>query len=118
MYAVLLAFHDDDARLALRPQHRERLAHLAAEGRLLAAGPWPDDSGALLVFVVPNRDDLDAIMAVDPYYRTPGVTVAAVHEWNPVTRHLALDGLSSSRVPPCMILVTVGRGPATLGGCP
>lgn len=94
MYAVLLAFDDDDdARLVARPQHRERLAGLAAEGRLLAAGPWPDDSGALLVFVVPTRDDLDAIMADDPYYRTPGVRVAAVHEWTPVTPHLALDGL-------------------------
>ena len=50
MYAVQLAFSDDDTRLALRPQHRERLAHLAAEGRLLAAGPWSDESGALLVF--------------------------------------------------------------------
>lgn len=93
MYAVQLAFSDDAARLALRPQHRERLAHLAAEGRLLAAGPWADESGALLVFAVPTRDELDAIMAADPYYRSPGVTVAWVHEWNPVTRHLALDGL-------------------------
>jgi uncharacterized protein len=93
MYAVLLAFSDDDSRLALRPQHRERLAELAADGDLLAAGPWPDDSGALLVFAVPDREQLDAIMAVDPYYTAPGVTVTALHEWNPVTRHAAIDGL-------------------------
>ncbi len=93
MYAVQLAFSDDDARLALRPQHRERLAHLAADGRLLAAGPWSDESGALLVFVVDTRDELDAILTTDPYYAAPGVTVASVHEWNPVTRHLALDGV-------------------------
>jgi uncharacterized protein len=93
MYAVQLAFTDDDARLALRPQHRERLAHLAAEGQVLAAGPWSDESGALLVFVTDSREDLDALMALDPYYTAPGVTVASVHEWNPVTRHLALDGI-------------------------
>jgi uncharacterized protein YciI len=92
MYAVQLAF-SDDARLPLRPQHRERLAHLAADGTLLAAGPWSDDSGALLVFAVPTREDLDAILATDPYYRAPGVTVTSIHEWNPVTRHPALDGL-------------------------
>ena len=92
MYAVQLAF-SDDARLPLRPQHRERLAHLAAGGQLLAAGPWTDDSGALLVFAVPSRDALDAILADDPYYSAPGVTVTSVHEWNPVTRHLAIDGL-------------------------
>jgi uncharacterized protein len=92
MYAVQLAFSDDSARLALRPAHRERLAGLAADGDLLAAGPWSDDSGALLVFTVSSREALDAILADDPYYSAPGVTVT-VQEWNPVTRHHALDGL-------------------------
>jgi uncharacterized protein len=92
MYAVELTFGDDPARLELRPSHRTGLAALAVEGRLLAAGPWSDDTGALLVFVVEDRDELDAILAADPYYSAPGVTVT-VHEWNPVTRHAALDGL-------------------------
>jgi uncharacterized protein YciI len=93
MYAVQLAFSDDSSRLALRPAHRERLAGLAADGQLLAAGPWSNDSGALLVFVVDSREALDAIIAADPYYAAPGVTVASVQEWNPVTHHHALDGL-------------------------
>jgi uncharacterized protein YciI len=93
MYAVLLAFSDDPARLDHRPAHRERLAGLVAEGRLLAAGPWTDESGAMLVFLVEDRPDLDEILAADPYYSAPGVTVAGVHEWYPVTRHEALEGL-------------------------
>jgi uncharacterized protein YciI len=93
MYAVQLAFSDDPARFAERPSHRERLAGLAADGQLLAAGPWIDDTGALLVFNVDSREALDSIMAADPYYSTPGVTVASLREWNPVTRHHALDGL-------------------------
>ncbi|HEY3530218.1 MAG TPA: YciI family protein [Nocardioides sp.] len=96
MYAVQLAYSDDPddtTRLGLRPGHRERLAGLAAEGKLLAGGPWPDDSGALLVFIVADREELDAIMAADPYYSAPGVTVTSVKEWSPVTRHRALDGL-------------------------
>jgi len=92
MFAVLLDFSDDPARLALRPSHRERLAGLATEGKLFAAGPWSDESGALLVFLVDDRDELDAIVAADPYYSAAGVSVT-VHEWNPVTRHHALDGL-------------------------
>ena len=92
MFAVLMDFSDDSARLALRPGHRERLAGLAADGRLLAAGPWSDDSGALLVFLVDRREELDAIVAADPYYAAPGVSVT-VQEWNPVTRLHALDGL-------------------------
>ncbi len=92
MYAVQLAFSDDPARLDLRPGHRERLARLADEGRLLAAGPWSDESGSLLVFLVDHRDDVDAILAGDPYYSAPGVTVA-VHEWNAVIRHPAVAEL-------------------------
>ena len=90
MYAVQLAFSDDTSRLELRPAHRERLAALAAEGRLLAGGPWSDDTGALLVFTVDARADLDDLLADDPYYTAPGVTVASVREWNPVTRRPAL----------------------------
>jgi uncharacterized protein YciI len=93
MYAVQLAFSDDPARFEGRPAHRGRLAGLIADGRLLAAGPWSDDSGSLLVFLVDSRDELDAIMAADPYYGTPGVSVAGVHEWNPVTRHPAIADL-------------------------
>jgi uncharacterized protein YciI len=92
MYAVVLTFTDDPARLELRPSHRERLTALVADGRLLAAGPWADDTGSLLVFLVNGHDDLDAILAADPYYSAPGVTVTT-HEWSPVIRHPALDGL-------------------------
>jgi uncharacterized protein YciI len=93
MYAVQLAFSDDPARLELRPAHRERLASLVADGRLLAAGPWSDDSGALLVFLVDSRDELDEVMGADGYYTAPGVSVAGIHEWNPVTQHAALDDI-------------------------
>ena len=93
MYALQLAFSDDPARLDHRPAHRERLAALVAEGRLLAAGPWTDESGALLVFLVEDREALDAILDADAYYTAPGVTIAGIHEWYPVTRHEALAGL-------------------------
>jgi uncharacterized protein len=93
MYAVLLSYSSDPARLELRAAHRERLVALVAQDRLLAAGPWTDDSGALLVFLVRDRDELDAILAEDPYYTAPGVTVACVQEWDPVTHHEAIAGL-------------------------
>jgi uncharacterized protein len=90
MYAVQLAFSDDPSRLELRPSHRERLTAHAAAGRLLAAGPYADESGSLLVFLVDDRAAVDAILADDPYYSAPGVTVASIQEWNAVIRHPAL----------------------------
>lgn len=47
------------------------------------AGPWPDDSGALLVFDT-DEAGVDEIMAGDPYYRAPGVTVVSVRSWQPI----------------------------------
>jgi uncharacterized protein YciI len=87
MYALELAFDDggdkDSPRLAARPQHREVLAQLYADGQLLAAGPWPDDTGALVVFRG-DRDEVESIIAADPYYSSPGVRVVSLREWNPV----------------------------------
>lgn len=83
MICIELAFTDDPARLAARPAHRQRLQDLHARGALLAAGPWDDDSGALLVLDT-DATDGEAIMAADPYFTTPGVTVTSVRAWRPV----------------------------------
>ena len=83
MFVLELSFDDDPRRLAARPAHRQRLAALHAQGRLLMAGPWHDDSGALLVFRA-DRDGVAEIMSSDPYYTTPGVTVVALRQWQPL----------------------------------
>jgi uncharacterized protein YciI len=81
---VELAFTPAPERLAARPAHRETLTRLHSEGKLVAAGPWADDRGALLLFAV-NRPELEEILKSDPYYRsTPGVEVRAIREWSPI----------------------------------
>jgi uncharacterized protein YciI len=83
MFALELSFDDDPRRLAARPAHRERLNTLHGDGLLVLAGPWHDDSGALLVFDT-DQAGMDEIMASDPYYTTPGVTVRSVREWRTI----------------------------------
>lgn len=83
MLILELTFTAAPERLAARPAHRAFLAGLHDDGRLLAAGPWADDSGALLVFDV-DRPELDRILDADPYYRSPGVEVVSIREWVPV----------------------------------
>lgn len=83
MVVLELAFDDDPRRLTARPAHRERLKRLHAEGRVLMAGPWQDDSGAMLIFVGED-DEVDRLIADDPYYTTPGVRVTARRRWAPV----------------------------------
>lgn len=84
MYVVELAFDGNPARLELRPAHREKLTALHAAGTVRMAGPYADDSGALLVFDVPDEEALDAILADDPYYVADGVRIVRRTEWHTV----------------------------------
>lgn len=83
MYVLELAFDDSPQRLAARPAHRERLAELHANGILVLAGPWHGDTGAMLIFNA-DRTAVDEVISADPYYRTPGVRVTALREWDPL----------------------------------
>jgi uncharacterized protein YciI len=80
---VELSFTDAPHRLAARPAHRERLQSLHSDGVVKMAGPYPDDSGAMLVFDVADQAALDELLAADPYYTTDGVTVVRTQAWAP-----------------------------------
>jgi uncharacterized protein YciI len=82
MFIVELAFDDNPERLQARPAHRERLDRLHQDGIVRMAGPFADDTGALLVFDT-DASGLAAILEQDPYYNTPGVTVVRRSEWKP-----------------------------------
>jgi len=83
-FVVELEFGDDqEGRLAVRPAHREYLATLVDRGKLLVAGPYADQTGAVLVYEAEDEEELRALLAADPY--TPAGVVAGtrVHEWEP-----------------------------------
>ena len=88
MIAVITSFTDDPARLALRTQHRELLAEMHEEGILIAAGPFGDQSGALLLFETDDVAEVKAAMARDPYYSVPGVSVVTIQPWTVVAGDL------------------------------
>jgi uncharacterized protein YciI len=83
VYLVELAFGDDPERLAARPAHRQRLQGLREDGVVRMAGPFSDDSGALLIFDVDEASVLRRLIEADPYFRTPGVTIVRQQEWSP-----------------------------------
>jgi uncharacterized protein YciI len=85
MFVVELAFGpQQEERLAARPAHRQLVGRWHADGLVVIAGPYADDSGALLVFDVSDIDELDRLLEEDPYLRTPGVTVVRRQEWSPI----------------------------------
>ncbi|WP_309109830.1 YciI family protein [Actinosynnema sp. CA-248983] len=84
-YAVELVFGEDqEARLAVRPAHREYLATLVEQGKLLVSGPYADQSGAILVYEVADEAELKSVLAADPYTPAGVVAETRVHEWLPL----------------------------------
>ena len=72
-----------ESRLAARPAHREWLASLKADGRLVQAGPFTDGLAALLVDDVNDDAALDDLLAADPYPKDSFV-VTSRRTWTPL----------------------------------
>ncbi len=86
IYAVRYTYDDrPDHRMAVRPVHRAWLARQVAAGTLLASGPFTDgEPGALLVFRADSRDDLEALLAQDPFATEGVIASTEAREWEQV----------------------------------
>jgi uncharacterized protein len=77
---------DQDKRAANRAAHLEFLGGLAADRRLVAAGPWMAGDGSLIVYDVADEAAARELWATDPY-TTGGVTeLVSIREWNAVVQ--------------------------------
>jgi hypothetical protein len=84
IFIVQLRFTNNERRLRVRPQHREYLARLHAAGKLVTAGPWADETGALLVYDVADEAELRQLLADDPYTPEDVYEIAELREWRPL----------------------------------
>jgi uncharacterized protein YciI len=84
LFAVQLRFTDTDRRLQVRPAHREYLTSLKEAGKLVTAGPFADQTGALLIYDVADEAELRDILAKDPYTPADVYEIAALNEWQPL----------------------------------
>jgi uncharacterized protein YciI len=91
IFAVTLKFTDDhERRLATRPIHREFLMTQLDAGKLVLAGPYVDDTGALVVYEAADKAEVEAILAADPYATTGGIVEhLVINEWNMVISRYA-----------------------------
>jgi uncharacterized protein len=80
-YVVQLDFKNNERRLEVRARHREYLAELLAAGKLVTAGPFADDTGALLVYEVADEAELRDLLADDPYTAADVYDIAQLREW-------------------------------------
>jgi uncharacterized protein YciI len=84
-FAAIIEYLQDKAKIAeVRPVHRQYLATLRERGQLVAAGPFTDDSGALIVYEAPTREDAEKLLQGDPFH-AGGIFVRwQLRPWNPV----------------------------------
>ncbi len=84
IFAVQLKFDasDPEARMQVRPAHREYLASLKEAGKLVEAGPFADESGALLIYNVADEAEMRDILAKDPYTPAGVYELTTLKEWN------------------------------------
>jgi uncharacterized protein YciI len=82
-FAVELVFGtDSEKRLAVRPAHREYIASLAEKGVVLAAGPYADDTGALIIYEAADEAAVKEVISADPYTPANVVTEWKIRPWN------------------------------------
>jgi uncharacterized protein YciI len=85
LFTLAMRFPDtDDRRSEVRAQHRNYLDELQHDGKLIAAGPWDHERGALIVFQADTADEVRRMLADDPYVAQGILTEAELHEWQPV----------------------------------
>lgn len=91
VFAVEYVYTADATELRdeARPAHREWLAGLESEGRLLASGPYGDGEGALLIFKAPSESDLTGLLKQDPFATAGVIAGIRTTEWKPIIGLLA-----------------------------
>jgi uncharacterized protein YciI len=84
-FAAVIEYSQDKAKIAeVRPTHRQYLTGLKETGRLAAAGPFTDDSGALIVYEAPSKEEAEALLRADPFHQAGIFLRWQLRPWNPV----------------------------------
>ena len=84
-FAAIIEYAQDKAKIAEgRPMHRQYLATLKANGQLAASGPFTDDSGALIVYEAPSKEDAEALLKGDPFHQGGIFLRWQLRPWNTV----------------------------------
>jgi uncharacterized protein YciI len=90
-YAAIIEYSQDREKVqSVRPAHRAYLAGLKAQGRLAAAGPFTDDSGALIVYEANSPEEAESFLRGDPFHANGIFLAYVLRPWNPVMANLGL----------------------------
>jgi uncharacterized protein len=82
--AIIEYVPDNDKIQSLRPVHRQYLTSLRERGQLVIAGPFTDDTGALIVYEAATREEAEKLLQGDPFHQNGIFVRWVLRPWNPV----------------------------------
>lgn len=81
-FAAIVKYTEDEARVTeIRPQHREYLSGLLESGKMHQSGPFPDRSGALIIYNAEDLAEAQVLLANDPFSVNGIIVSAELKEW-------------------------------------
>jgi uncharacterized protein len=84
-YAAIIEYVQDKAKIAVvRPVHRQYLTSLKEKGQLAVAGPFTDDSGALIVYEAASAEEAEKLLQADPFNQNGIFVKYVLRPWNTV----------------------------------
>ncbi|MBL8796307.1 MAG: hypothetical protein JNM56_20575 [Planctomycetia bacterium] len=84
-FAAIIEYIQDKAKIGeIRPTHRQYLTSLKEKGQLVACGPFTDDSGALIVYEAPTKEDAEQLLQSDPFHQNGVFVKWQLRPWNVV----------------------------------
>jgi uncharacterized protein len=84
-FAAIIEYAQDPEKVqSLRPVHRQYLASLRERGQLAVAGPFTDDSGALIVYEAASHEEAERLLQGDPFYHNGVFLTYQLRPWNTV----------------------------------
>jgi uncharacterized protein len=90
-FANYIHYIDELDRVAsVRPSHRAYLANLLAEGKLAAAGPFADGTGALFIYEAESLELAHQFAGEDPYTRNEVIRTQVITQWDLVYSNVEL----------------------------
>jgi uncharacterized protein len=90
-FANYIHYIDELDRVAsVRPSHRAYLANLLAEGKLAAAGPFADGTGALFIYEAESLELAHQFADEDPYTRNEVIRTQVIAQWDLVYSNVEL----------------------------
>lgn len=101
LYVNYAKYVSDHSRvLRVRPAHRSYTQAIRAKGALIIAGPFADDSGALLIYQAKSKDEAMAMILEDPYLAEGVYETYALSEWRLFGLNAGLIGSVVNGTPP------------------